>query len=222
LTDLGGRAIGLAHGLALIGLKLGCDLAAVLLFRGLSGPEPSALLATLAALAGWVPALAVCALYAAAMEPALRPRWRPARPYSVPMVVVAGALTIVGAVLLALLAGDATTPLEQAIQRDVDRWAVAVFAIAVTPVVEEWFFRGFLYQAVSMAFGEWGAVLVVGLLFGLFHGAQYAGVPEALAAVTLMGLVTTWMRKVTGGILACVIFHAAYNVAGVVILFAAG
>jgi len=215
-----GRLAGGAHTLALIGIKVGCDIAAVLGVRTLASQDTGALAATLSAGASWAPALAICALYAVAMEPRLRPPWRAGRPVPVALLTVVGSLTIVVAVALAFLAGDATTPMEDAIRTDADLWAVVIFAVVVTPVVEEWFFRGFLYQAVSLVFGEWGAVIVVGLIFGLFHGPQYAGVPAALAAVTLMGLVTTWMRKVGGGLIPCVVFHAAYNIVGVAILLA--
>ncbi len=217
-----GRLAGAAHALALLGIKVGCDLTASLGARTLSGPDPGALVAITVAAVGWVPALAISALYVAAMEPGLRPRWRPRAPLPLALLTTAGVLTIVAAVILAFLAGDATTPLDDAIRTPADRWAVAVFAVAVTPLVEEWFFRGFLYEAVASVAGEWGAVVIVGLVFGLFHGPQYAGVPAALAAVTLMGLVATWMRKVGGGVWPCVVFHAAYNVVGVALMFAAG
>jgi membrane protease YdiL (CAAX protease family) len=61
-------------------------------------------------------------------------------------------------------------------------------------------------------------VVLVGLTFGLFHGMQYAGVPAALVAVTAMGLATTWVRMATGGILPCIVLHAAYNAVGVALL----
>lgn len=208
------------HALALIGIKVGCDIAAVLGVRILASQDTGALAATLAAGASWAPALAICALYAVAMEPRLRPPWRSGRPIPVELMTIIGSLTIVVTVALAFLAGDATTPLEDSIRTNADLWALVIFAVVVTPVVEEWFFRGFLYQAVSLIFGEWGAVIIIGLLFGLFHAPQYASVPAALAAVTLMGLVITWMRKVGGGLIPCVVFHAVYNIVGVAILLA--
>ncbi len=136
------------------------------------------------------------------------------------VVVLVGSCVIASSLLLSWFAGDASTPLEDAIRTEADLWAMVVFALVVAPVVEEVFFRGYLYTAIENTLGGWLAVLLVGLVFGLFHGLQYAGVPAALAAVTLMGLATTWIRRYTGAVLPCVVLHVVYNMAGVSVLLA--
>ncbi len=212
------RRWGLAHAAGVLAIKLAADaITGLVLILG-PGRDASALvICSLSALA-WLPVLGVLALLARATTDQSLVPWKAPKPYSIPLVALAAVAVTGISLMLAWLAGDASTPLEDAVRSDLDLWAVVAFALLVAPLVEEVFFRGYLYAALENALGRWLAVLLVGLLFGLFHGVQYAGVPLALAAVTLMGLGTTWVRAYSGSVLPCVVLHVVYNVAGVSVL----
>lgn len=212
------RGWGLAHAAGVLAVKVAADLViGVVLILG-PGREASALVICALSALTWLPVLGLLALAARATSNQALVPWRAPGRYSIPLVaLVAVAMTGISLVL-ARFAGDASTPLEDAIRSDADLWAVVAFALLVAPVVEEIFFRGYLYSAIENTLGRWLAVLLVGLVFGLFHGMQYAGVPLALAAVTLMGLGTTWVRAYSGSVLPCVVLHVIYNLAGVTVL----
>ncbi len=212
------RRWGLVHAAGVLAVKLGADVAiGGVLYMG-PGREASALVICLLSAVSWLPVLALLALAARATSDQPLVPWRGAGRYRIALVVAVAVFVTGASLVLSILAGDASTPLEDAIRGPLDLWAVVVFALVVAPVVEEIFFRGYLYTAVENTLGGWLAVLLIGLLFGLFHGLQYAGVPAALAAVTLMGLGTTWVRRYTGAVLPCILLHVAYNAVGVTVL----
>lgn len=85
-------------------------------------------------------------------------------------------------------------------------WALLLdlaFTSAMTPMIEELFFRGFLFPAVNIRFGFWIAALSSGLLFGLGHPAV---VPQAT-----LGIALPWLRERTGSLWPCIIVHSAIN-----------
>lgn len=216
---------GLAHrwdlpaALKILAVKLAADLMVGLAAGAILGPDmPVWVMVSLSTLI-WIPVLLVIAAMARTAG-AGRIRWGTLDGWNKPLVVGVGLAAIVQSVMLSLLAGDATTPLQEAMRTRGDLVAVVVFALLIAPLVEELFFRGYLYGALENAFGRRLAVIVVGLVFGMFHGVQYAGAPTALIAVTLMGLATTWVRAYTGGLWPCVALHVLYNLVGVTMLVA--
>lgn len=217
----GGAGRGATRTLEFLAIKIAMDALVGGAALALLGPDLPALGLCVVSAVGWVPVLLVVHLRARQVEPERRwLAWWPTRVYSRVAVPAVGVATIAAAVGLSFLTPELTSPLQDAIRSRADLVAVAVFALTVAPLVEEVFFRGYLFAALEDAVGGPIAVVLVGLLFGVFHGFQYAGVPTALAAVTLMGLATTWVRYVTGSLVPCVVLHVAYNVAGVVVLVA--
>lgn len=214
-----GAARGLSRALEILAIKIAVDALLGGLALSVFGPDLPALgLCAISAVA-WIPILALVHLRIRQVEPDRRWfSWMPTRPWNRIAVPAVGVAVIGAALGLSFLARDLSSPLEDAIRSRADLIAVVVFALTVAPLVEEVYFRGFLYAAIEGAVGGRLAVVVVGLLFGLFHGFQYAGVPAALAAVTLMGLATTWVRRTTGGVVPCIALHVAYNVVGVLVL----
>jgi len=202
--------------LALLAVKVGFDVLVGLALLGAFGEDASAWKICLVTGLGWLPILAIAAFLA---RPATGPLpWKPTRQTSLAAVLAVGATLILGSTALSYLLGDASTPIQDSIRGPADLIAVSVFALVMAPLVEEVFFRGFLYAALEPVLGPWLTVFLVGMIFGTFHGLQYIGVPAALAAVTLMGLATTWLRMATGSLLPCVALHVAYNLAGVCVL----
>ncbi len=215
----GGAGRGGTRALEFLAIKIALDALVGGVALAVLGPDLPALGLCVVSALGWIPILWLIHLRARQVEPDRRwLAWRPTRSFNRVAVPAVGIAVIAAALGLSLITPELTSPLQDAIRSRADLVAVAVFALAVAPLVEEVFFRGYLFGALEDAVGGRLAVVLVGLLFGVFHGFQYAGVPTALAAVTLMGLATTWVRHVTGSLLPCVFLHVAYNVAGVIVL----
>jgi hypothetical protein len=90
--------------------------------------------------------------------------------------------------------------------------AVAITAVllivAVAPLSEELFFRGFVFAGFRARWSLWPAALLSGVLFGLVHA------PTGLtAAIPLAGLgvALCWLYDRTGSLWPCVIAHALNN-----------
>lgn len=127
---------------------------------------------------------------------------------------------VLGAVLLGGAMDTVTLALHKPIVPDVLRpmfegyagaAVMTIFAVIVTPVVEEVLFRGVLYPVSVRSLGVTGGVALVSLLFGLAHVATY-GVDIYLVGQTLVaGLYLTWLRARTGSLVPSVAAHAALN-----------
>ena len=92
---------------------------------------------------------------------------------------------------------------------------IVVGAVFMAPVIEELFFRGFLYGGLE---GRWGwlfAAVVSSLLFGLAHLSPYALVP-----FTAVGFLFAWSFRYTGSITSSIVAHAIVNTVSVAILWA--
>lgn len=90
---------------------------------------------------------------------------------------------------------------------------VILFAMALTPAVcEEFFFRGFLLQAMLKTMRPNKAILVSAVLFGAFHliGASVLA-PERFLPSTFLGLVLGWVCVRTGSVLPGMVLHAFHN-----------
>jgi sodium transport system permease protein len=95
----------------------------------------------------------------------------------------------------ALLFGDKAPPL----------WLV-LFLTAITPATcEELVFRGFILSGLRRL-GQWPAILVSSLLFGLLHPSIYQFVPSFL-----LGVVLGWVVWKTGSVFCSIIIHALSN-----------
>jgi membrane protease YdiL (CAAX protease family) len=80
-----------------------------------------------------------------------------------------------------------------------------VLIVGLTPVVEEMTFRGLGFSLLRR-YGEWMAILLVGLTFGLAHGLVY-GLPE----LALFGCALAWLRARTGSVYPGMILHGLFN-----------
>ena len=93
----------------------------------------------------------------------------------------------------------------------------AVLTIGLVPALcEEWLFRGFFQRGLE-GYGARKAVLISGLLFGLFHFDF-----QRFAAQALLGLVIAYVVYRTGSILNGMLLHFLHNAGSVLISGAAG
>jgi membrane protease YdiL (CAAX protease family) len=81
-----------------------------------------------------------------------------------------------------------------------------VFVIGIAPPIEEFFFRGFLYQAFRNRIGVWGGALLSGLVFGAIHFK-----PEFLVPLAILGTILALLFQKTGSIWPCILVHALNN-----------
>jgi uncharacterized protein len=81
-----------------------------------------------------------------------------------------------------------------------------VFVIAVAPPVEEFFFRGFLYQSFRNRIGVAGGSVLSGVIFGAIHAKPAFFVPLAM-----LGMLLALLFEKTDSIWPCILVHAINN-----------
>lgn len=88
-------------------------------------------------------------------------------------------------------------------------WArgyLALFAVGLAPVAEEFIFRGLLYPLIKQFGWPKSALIGVSFLFALIH-ADLATFPALFA----LALVLTWLYEKTDNLLAPIAVHALFN-----------
>lgn len=112
-----------------------------------------------------------------------------------------------------------TLPIEQFFTTPASGYLLAAFGVLVAPLVEELFFRGFVYPAVARWTGATVSVLITAAGFAALHGAQLAYAWPPLMVIFFVGVVLTVIRARTGSVAICVITHIGYNLLLFVLLF---
>jgi uncharacterized protein len=111
-----------------------------------------------------------------------------------------------------------STPFDQFFAHPSDAYLMAIFAVTFGPLMEELFFRGFLYPVLARWTGAVLAVVLTALPFGLIHYLQYKSW-SAVLVITMVGVVLTVVRAVTKSVGASFLVHVGYN--GTLMLLAA-
>jgi membrane protease YdiL (CAAX protease family) len=94
-------------------------------------------------------------------------------------------------------------------------FALNLFAFSIVgPVAEELTFRGLGFYLLQR-FGQTAAILVVGIMFGLWHGLV-----EALPVLIIFGLGLAYLRSRTNSIYPGMILHATFNGAALILAVA--
>lgn len=106
---------------------------------------------------------------------------------------------------------DEKLPLEILLEDPLVMSLLAVFGIFFAPVLEETFFRGFLFPVFERSRGAGFAVFVTSALFSLVHGTQYDWRWQNLLLLLGVGAVFGTLRARTGSILPSTLVHASYN-----------
>jgi len=86
--------------------------------------------------------------------------------------------------------------------------ASALLVIVVAPIVEEFFFRGFLYRTLRTSLPAWVAILIAGGVFGLIHAPT--GI-EAVPSIFVLGVVLCFIYERTGSLYPVIALHAFNN-----------
>lgn len=102
-------------------------------------------------------------------------------------------------------------PIEGYMKTRASAYAVALFGILVAPLVEELFFRGFLYPALARKIGVAASVVLTSAGFALMHEGQLAHAWAPLLVLFLVGTCLTIVRAVTKSVAVAVLLHVGYN-----------
>lgn len=126
-------------------------------------------------------------------------------------LLLGGVTLIVLGMLQSVLPMPKDTPFEHLFDRPRDAYLLAIIAVTFAPLLEELFFRGFMYPVLARRMGAaWGIVLTA-LPFGLIHLPQYGWAWGAALVIVLVGVVCGVVRAVTRSVGASFLVHAGYN-----------
>jgi uncharacterized protein len=103
------------------------------------------------------------------------------------------------------------TPFDQFFATPSDAYLTVAFAVTVGPLMEELFFRGFLYPVIARRLGAVWGILLTALPFGLIHFFQYGRSWGAVLIIFLVGVVLTTVRAATKSVASSFLAHVGYN-----------
>lgn len=117
---------------------------------------------------------------------------------------------------LATFVGQFVPDTENQLTRILKSSRTAVFVVAfmatfTAPLVEELVYRGVMYSAFQRTMGVTPAVIAVTLLFTLVHLPQYYESPATIVLLTVLSLILTLMRVLSGNLLPCIVLHTLIN-----------
>jgi uncharacterized protein len=102
-------------------------------------------------------------------------------------------------------------PIDSFFRTPAEAWALGILSVTLAPLMEELFFRGFLYPVLARSLGLPGAVFLTSLAFALLHGGQLMFSWGPVLIIFLVGLVLTMVRAKKNSVAASLIIHMAYN-----------
>jgi membrane protease YdiL (CAAX protease family) len=112
-------------------------------------------------------------------------------------------------------------PIDSFFKTPAEAWALGLLSITLAPLMEELFFRGFLYPVLERKIGVPIAIFLTAFSFALLHGAQLMFSWGPVLVIFLVGMVLTVVRAKTNSVAAGVIIHMAYNGTLTLAMFAA-
>jgi uncharacterized protein len=129
----------------------------------------------------------------------------------------AAALTYLAYIAFAAIYAALVQPQQEDVTRDLgfDEGGLAavlggVLIVAVAPLSEEIFFRGFMFGGLRRRFPLWAAAAISGAVFGLLHytGPDSIGVVPQLA---VLGILLAWLYERTGSLWPPIMLHVVNN-----------
>jgi hypothetical protein len=143
-------------------------------------------------------------------------------PSNVAIYVFAGFALSIGLQGLAhLLPIPKELPIDSFFRTPAEAWALGILSITLAPLMEELFFRGFLYPVLARDIGVSFAIFLTAVAFALLHGAQLGFSWGPVLVIFVVGLVLTIVRARKNSVAAGVLIHMAYNGTITVAMFAA-
>jgi membrane protease YdiL (CAAX protease family) len=137
-------------------------------------------------------------------------RWNwPANPWTYLMAGVALCVAILFVQRILPMPKD--VPMDRLFRTPAEAWAMSVFGTLLAPLIEELFFRGFLYPVLARKLGMIVSIGLTGALFGLVHASQLGLAWGPVLLIFLVGLTLTTVRALTKSVAAGWLVHFAYN-----------
>ena len=112
-------------------------------------------------------------------------------------------------------------PIDQLFHSPVDAWVLSVFSVTLAPLMEELFFRAFLYPVLARRLGTILAVILTALGFALLHGSQLLFSWGPVLLIFVVGVVLTAVRAARNSVASSLLIHIAYNGTIAVLMFVA-
>jgi membrane protease YdiL (CAAX protease family) len=132
-----------------------------------------------------------------------RSEWKP--------LALGAAMLFVLTLLQNLLPMPKDTPFEHLFDRPRDAYLLSMVAVTLGPLMEELFFRGFMYPVVARRMGVVWGILLTAMPFGLIHLPQYGWAWGAALVIFLVGVVCGAVRALTKSVAASFLVHVGYN-----------
>ncbi|MBP50856.1 MAG: hypothetical protein CMA68_02090 [Euryarchaeota archaeon] len=132
-------------------------------------------------------------------------------------LIVDNILVFIYAVIFVLFFGEPGTNTDLGTTWDSSNIAIFLAFISIcimTPISEELFFRGYLLDSISRMHGQWPAILISALIFGLVHLD-----PFTIGLATIGGVIYGWIRIRTGSLLPGIAAHAMWNTMALVVTY---
>ncbi len=102
-------------------------------------------------------------------------------------------------------------PIDTFFRTPSEAWVLTIFGITLAPLMEELFFRAFLYPVLARGIGMTAAIFITGFAFALLHGSQLMYSWGPVLVIFLVGIVLTMVRARKNSVAASLIVHIAYN-----------
>ncbi|MGI9103418.1 MAG: CPBP family intramembrane glutamic endopeptidase [Terriglobales bacterium] len=131
------------------------------------------------------------------------------------------ALAIVVQTGSALLPVPKSLPIDRYFRDMAGAYLMAAFGTTVAPLMEELFFRGFLYPSLARKWGVLASIIVTSAGFALIHTSQLASAWAPLLLLFIVGLVLTSVRARTSSVASSFMMHVGYNTTLFTMLFLA-
>jgi len=112
-------------------------------------------------------------------------------------------------------------PIDRFFQTRSEAWVLSVFGMTLAPLMEELFFRGFLYPVLARRLGIGTAVVLTAAAFGALHAPQLGRAWGPVLVIFAVGLALTTARAITKSVAPGFLMHVAYNGTISVFLFIA-
>jgi uncharacterized protein len=130
---------------------------------------------------------------------------------AVPYIVIGLVLSVALQLLAHLLPMPKGLPIDTFFRTPAEAWALTLFGITLAPLMEELFFRGFLYPVLVRGTGKPVAIFFTALAFALLHGSQLLFSWGPVLVIFLVGIVLTMVRAYKDSVAAGLLIHVAYN-----------
>lgn len=102
-------------------------------------------------------------------------------------------------------------PIEQFFADTTSAYLLALFGVTLAPLMEELYFRGFLYPVLARRLGVPLAVGITSLAFALIHASQLGQAWAPLLLLLFVGIALTVARVYTCSVATSFLLHVGYN-----------